>query len=97
MYDQYTKEQLAKQADNARYVAISLAATIYKYIAGDISKDELAQAVKDHFSSDIERSLYHKIIKKDHLGFTGSISSDIETTSGLDILNDVDEIYLRED
>lgn len=67
MYEQFTKEQLAEQANKARHVAIDLAAKIYEYIAGDISKDQLKASVKELLSESVETLLYHKIILKDYL------------------------------
>lgn len=67
MYEQFTKEQLAEQADKARHIAIEFAAKIYEYIAGDISKDTLKNSVRDLLSEKTEQLLYHKIILKDYI------------------------------
>ena len=81
MYEQFTKEQLAEQANKARQVAIDLAAKIYEYIAGDISKDQLQASVKYYLSESVETLLYHKIILKDYVDIHNiDIEADIDDT-----------------
>lgn len=89
MYEQFTKEQLAEQADNARHIAVDFAAQIYRYIAGDISKDELHEFVKNTLSPNIEQQLYHKIIKKDFIDIYNDMEASIDDS-------DIDELNITE-
>lgn len=90
MYEQFTKEQLAEQANKARDVAISLAAKIYEFIAGDISKDQLQAAVKEYLSDNVETLLYHKIILKDYIDM-----HQVDTETDIDD-SDLEEMVIKD-
>lgn len=96
MYDYLTKEQLVSLAETARGVALDLAIGIYKYVAGDITRDELQALVPALIAPQLEQRLYHRIIKKDDWGATWDNCLDA-TTLKTDELDDEPLNIIEED
>lgn len=84
-----------QEENNAyRNTAIFFLELILELEAGDISQQELFDTVKQIVDPTVYDILYHKIVKKDFLGFTSTLDSADDISDKY--LDDTDELILKD-
>lgn len=81
---QYTAEELRLKANEARKVAIILGCEIYRYLGGEICKNDLKNTVDSLISEEFTKRWEHQYITKDFYEHIDNLLEDITTCDDTD-------------